>query len=187
MIGVKPKLKLFYFGREVIRSNWNSINRGPLTKAGNLVRMIARQSIRRRKRFINRGGRLVANVSPPGSPPFSHVQGRTPPFKMIYSLPIHFGTGVIVGMVGFNAADPVPGLHEHGLPAVRQVARYKRRRFTKAGKKIIYRGKVPMMTVHAKYPKRSFMQPALDKARSQLPPMWLNSFTKAKPPVIPGL
>lgn len=181
MIGVKFKPKIFYFGREVIRSNWNTMNKGPLTKSGNIVRRIARQSIRRRKRFISRGGRLIPNASPPGTPPFSHVAGRTPPFKMIYSLPIHLGTGVIVGMVGFNPSDPVPGLHEHGLPATRRIARYKRRRFDKQGRRIIYRRPPKLDVIRAHYPKRPFMGPALDKAKSQLPTLWLNSLHKASP------
>lgn len=167
MIVPKFKTKIFYFGREVIRSNWNTMNKGPLTKAGLLVRKIARNSIKRRKKkWLH---------SPPGRPPYSHVEARTPPFKMIYSVPIKFGTGVIVGMVGFRPNNPVPGMHEHGLGAVKKVFVHRWRRYTKSGKRIQYRRLPPTKSQFIKYPPRPFMQPALITAMPQLPPLWANS------------
>lgn len=184
MFNLQFRPKIFYFGREIIRYNWNSINRGPLTRAGNYVRMLARQSIRRQTT-------RPFKSSPKGRPPYSHVAARTPPFKMIYSVPINFGTGVIVGMVGFNAADPVPGLHEHGMSARRRIAVFKlrqtragqypkgRRQLNRFGQRIIYKQKPQEVSIMARYPKRPFMGPALDRAWPKLPPMWANSIRKS--------
>lgn len=171
-IAIRPRMQIHFFDRKIIRTRWPRINRDPLQKAGNLIMRIARGSIRRRKKKYGK-------PSSPGSPPYSRQPGRTPPFKMIFSVPFRLGTSVIVGMVGFtpNRGVMVPGLHEHGGTALRKVYSWGGQRRMKSGrygKKInVYK---PMMV---RYPKRPFMEPALMKARRLLPYLWLNSVSRA--------
>lgn len=163
---VTPKFTtMVFFDRSVIKTNWKKINQTPLTKAGLLVRRIARGSIRRGKK----GGK----PGRPGQPPKSRQAGSTPPFKMIYSVPSWFNTSVIVGMIGFGGSNPVPGLQEHGGTAMRWVSdkldggRDKRGRFTKHKRTRSRR--------NINYPERPFMVPALGKAVPRLPLLWSSS------------
>ena len=160
-------MALIYFDRTIIKRNWKRLNRGPLQRAGNLVRMDARQSIRRA------GPRTRPN--PAGMPPMSRKKGRTPPFKMIYSVPQHFYTSVVVGMVGFGGSNPVPGLQEHGGYARRGVFVKGRRRLKRGGLggiqyKRVIRG--------VRYPRRPFMVPALHRKLPVLPLLWRDSLSR---------
>lgn len=178
---LKPRVKFVFFDRSIIKRNWNKINQSPLTKSGLLVRRIARGSIRR-------GGKKK-NPSKPGTPPRSHKQGKTPPFKMIYSVPNTIGTSVIIGMVGFGIAPgatmPVPGLQEHGGTARRRLF-LKQTDFvhqnTKktSGKYAKKRTRYKAVKKVVRYPARPFMQPALQRARPSLPKMWEGSLSRVK-------
>lgn len=177
-LAIRPRYKLQYFDRSIIKRNWQRMNETPGKKAGLLVRRIARQSIRR-------GGKK-RKPSLPGRPPHSHKTGATPPFKMIFSLPSGLAQ-TIVGMVGFGTkgGEPVPGTHEHGL--VRQVIirdPTKRRKANKrqaaTARRMFLEGvlKPPERTFQLqprKYPERPFMVPALQKAAPKLPALWANS------------
>lgn len=154
-----------FFDRSIIKTNWKAINEQPLKKAGLMVRKVARQSIRRAKK----GGKS----GPAGSPPRSRLGGSTPPFKMIYSVPEGF-TRVVVGMVGFTTkGNPVPGLQEHGGTASRWVFEKQKRGRNKKGRYTKGRNKRVKKTV--RYPKRPFMEPALDKTKNKLPGLWSGS------------
>jgi hypothetical protein len=166
------------FDRNVIHTNWNRINRSPLQYAGVLVMREARQSIRRRK------NRELASI--PGTPPYSHVEGRIPPFKQIYSVPNWANSQVTVGMIGYGGTPAVPGLHEHGGTAIRSVrtrtylagrgsAHPRRRNGT--FRRQYYRDTYAMRMVT--YPRRPFMLPALMRIRHRLPMLWLNSLGRA--------
>jgi hypothetical protein len=157
MYAVQPRFKLVYFDRSIIRSRWSKFNKNPLEKAGNVVRKIARQSIKRRK--------LGGRSGPIGEPPRSRQPGATPPFKMIYSVPYQFGTTVIVGMVGFNS-EGMPGYHEHGGRAFRFV--FARNTYNRFG------GRVRRSV---RYPRRPFMMPALVKGKQRFPALWRNSLS----------
>lgn len=173
MFAVRPRFRLQYFDRSVIRRNWNRINESPLKRSGFLVRRIARGSIRR-------GGKRK-NPSRPGTPPRSHWPGATPPFKMIFSVPQRLDTSVIVGMVGFTkraAGEPVPGLHEHGGRARRRVFRKGSEQRDAKGR-FLRRKRFAEQAV-VRYEPRPFMQPALEKARPRLPKLWEGSLTKAR-------
>lgn len=156
------------FDRSVIRSNWDKMNRGPLSKAANLVRVSARRSIKRRKdRNLH---------SAPGTPPFSHVTGKTPPFKMIYHVRDSRGR-YLVGMVGFGNRNPAPGIQEHG-GAVHDTFYAPRRgatpRRSKTTGRFAKRRNVKFEGTF-RIPARPFMGPALRKTAPALPSFWKNS------------
>ena len=155
------------FDRKVIKTNWRKINRTPMTKAGMLVRKIARQSIRR--------GKLGGKPSAAGKPPKSRRPGKSAPFKMIFSVPKNMGTSALVGMVGFGGPDPIPELQEKGGSAVRSVFVNPKQRQKGRGAKKRGGGKRVLKTV--KYEKRPFMLPALMTARQKLPKLWANSIS----------
>lgn len=170
-ITIHPRLQFVYFDRSIIRSNWNAINRTPLQRSANLVRLIARRSIKRRK------SRLVH--SKPGSPPYSHYPGKTPPFKQIFNFPINFGSGQIIGMVGTGSSPAVPGLHEHGGRAARWIrnrGRGKQPRNIRG--QFAHFNQPRFLHRVVRYPKRPFMMPALAKVKSQIPKFWINSFNR---------
>lgn len=176
-IQTKVSFKIQYFDRSILRHKWGAYNKNPLEKAGNLVRKIARGSIRR---IGHRKGSPFLHkqdtYSKPGRPPYSRQPGSVPPFKMIYSVPNRLGTSVIVGMVGFSArSNPVPGLMEHGGLATRSVfqkmpgQQRRRGRQNRAFPQLVLVKK----TIH--YAPRPFMFPALMKARTRLPQLWKDS------------
>ena len=164
-IAVIPKFKLQFFDRSIIKRNWGRINRRPLSRAGLLVRKIARSSIKRRKK----GGKS----GPAGQPPRSRQTGTSPPFKLIFSVVDPSSRFATVGMVGFGGSPPVPALHEHGGTAKRILYREtsrKHRRGPKKGKPVFKR-----IEKRVRYPKRPFMFPALVKATPMFPQLWRNS------------
>lgn len=151
-----------FFDRNVIKRNWSKINESPLTRAGMLVRRIARQSIRHTGHFTPKGKRIKPSrrnkATGVHGPPKSRNAKK--PFKLIYSVPVPRQGAVIVGMIGmpnlWSTSAPVPAIHEHGLS-------------------VTIRGKGKRRTRRARYPKRAFMQPALVKAAARLPALWSNS------------
>lgn len=156
-----------FFDRSIIKTNWKAINENPLKKAGLLVRKVARQSIRRAKK----GGKS----GPAGSPPRSRLAGSTPPFKMIYSVPEGF-TRVVVGMVGFaSKGTPVPGLQEHGGTASRWVFEKKQDKGDRNRKGHFKKARNKRVKKSVRYPKRPFMEPALEKTQDKLPGLWSGS------------
>ena len=203
VVGIKPVFKMKFFDRSIITRNWTRINERPLAKAGALVRVIARGSIKRRighKRGKNQDvTRRVsfAKPSPVGSPPYSRRSGKLPPFKMIFNLPDKLGTSEIVGMVGFfgTKGPATPGLHEHGGMASRKVIRRTIMTRTDTRNRRVWKGfagwqsepRTETRVVRrnwsrhrqtVRYPKRPFMHPALIKARTKLPKFWRNSVRK---------
>lgn len=165
----QPRMRgMATFDRSIIRSNWSKIIRSPMQKSGMLVRTIARRSIRRRKNKDLH--------SAPGQPPFSHVTGKTPPFKMIFSVPSRSGSRVVIGMVGFGSSKPAPETQEYGrtvqgtfFPWSKTQRRSKKGRFLKRRRTKI--------TGTFRVPSRPFMRPALAKAvqSGQLPTFWRNA------------
>lgn len=178
----KPKVKDVFFDRKIIKRNWKVINESPLKKAGLVVRKVARQSIRRGKTIKTVLPKNKRKPSPAGRPPKSWKSGKTPPFKMIYSVPEKLGTSVVVGMIGFGKASgstmPVPGLMEHGGTARRRV-------FVKAGQRRTKKGRFgrifrkPVVR-SVRYPERAFMNPALKKVRTKLPHYWKGAFNPGR-------
>jgi len=188
MMTMKASFKLIFFDRSVIRSNWKKMNQSPLRKAGHKVRQFARGSIRRRSMVNKRSGKRKTmwdrKPSPAGTPPRSWTGGKTPPFKMIFNFPQKLGTSEIVGMVGFGGDQPpVPQIHEEGLSAVRMVREkytvFKHKNTKKtSGKYAAKKEKFRMKKKRVKYPRRPFMQPALETARGKFPELWRGALTK---------
>lgn len=166
--------RMTYFDRSIIRSNWSAINRTPLTLVGVKVMYAARNSIKTRA-----GKKSRYQASPKGTPPYSHMRGKTARFKQIFSKPNSRGTSVIVGMVGYNPADPVPGAHELGLRLTRSVIKSRKRKRDKRGR---YTGgyDIQRQRQMVKYPKRPFMVPALHKVKTQFPTLWKNAVNHAR-------
>lgn len=166
------------FDERVIYKNWNAMNRGPVAKAGNTVRKIAVRSIKLRADPYEH--------SAVGSPPHAHdIDYAVPRFKMIYSVPDHFGTRAVVGMEGLYGKyeQGAPHLQEYGGTAYRSftyMEKYRRRskvtgKYIKSGRRFKhYSGIVSL-------PPRPFMRPALRKAidRGYLPHFWANSLDRA--------
>ncbi len=162
---------LTFFNRDIIRTNWRAINQNPMTRAGLLVRRIARNSIRHTP---NR----QTPPNPPGGFPRSRAASR--PFKLIFSVPKITGTGVLVGMVGFNS-EGRPGWHEHGGSGrVLQPVWGWRMVRSRHGGFFRTRRLLAMRPVVAHYPARPFMYPALRRARPQIPGFWRNALTRVR-------
>lgn len=176
-VQVKIKFQIQYFDRNILRHKWPRWNKNPLEKAGNLVRKIARGSIRRigqRKGspFLHKQN----TYSKPGRPPYSRQPGAVPPFKMIYSVPQKLGTSVIIGMVGFNSkANPIPGLMEHGGTVTRNVWQKAPGQQRRRGNQIRAFPNLIMVKKTVHYAERPFMFPALRKAQRKLPRLWQDS------------
>lgn len=155
-----------YFDHRIIKTNWKKINKGPLQRAGNLVRIIARGSIKRRPHTNKKGARVPP--SQPGTPPLSRMQGKSPPFKQIYSVLTNQDSSAIIGMTylgeqrSSNLLNPVPGLHEHGGNKTVKVY-------------VGPSGHQHRQNVNVDYPKRPFMIPALMKVKHQFPLLWRNA------------
>ena len=167
---VSTRVKIVFFDRSIIKKNWKKMNRGPLQRAGSLIKRIARGSIKRRKP----GGR----PGPIGGPPRSRQPGKTPPFKQIFNDFLNLRqTAQVVGMVGYGSRNPAPGLQEHGgrarrtlfVPKTSGSGRLRRR---KDG--ILRKSRKPVSQT-VRIPKRPFMFPALLKGKSRMPQLWKNS------------
>jgi len=184
MLAIKPKVKINFFGRQVVRSNWKKLAKNPLSRFGMIVRGNARSEI---------GRPAKKKTTRPRTPPKA-PRSRAPgdPFKLIFSIPEL--SSVMIGMVGFSK-DQVPGLHEHGGTARRTVfeqggflhkhtkktsGKYAKRRskvdFKTRGGKVVAIPRKKKMTV--KIPKRQFMEPAWVRAKPKIPAIWRGSLNR---------
>lgn len=189
------------FDKSVIKTNWSAINKGPIKRAGLLVRRIMRNSIRkvksdeqRRKEFAEGKTKRFRRGKPskPGSPPRSRSERYGHPFKKIYSVPFRRNTAVIVGHVGFyRKPKTAMSLHEFGQTTqikehVYPSKKRRKRRMSSFQKKAIQKallaGKIPkrnsqakIQTRTVKMPKRPFARPALEKAKPMIAKFWKDS------------
>lgn len=157
------------FNRKVIKQNWKRMHKRPMTRAGLLVRQIARRSIKVRK-----GNK----PSPKGVPPRSRAASK--PYKLIFSVTNNFATRVIVGPVRFGKQSGVttPELHEFGKSATRTIITRKGVKQGRTTKGRFKKIQTVMVRARVKYPKRATMRPALKVARPKLPALWKNSFSR---------
>jgi hypothetical protein len=139
------RIKEMFFDRAKVQKAVTDAARKVLSRFGAFVRTTAKHSIRKRK-----------NVSPPGSPPSSHVGtlrrliffGYDPSKKSVVIGPTPLGSG----------SAEAPPLLEYGGRA---------RRKDRKGKSVM-----------ATYRPRAFMGPALEKEEPKLPAMWAGSVNK---------
>lgn len=199
LVTLKPKVQLATFDRGVIKTNWKKINQGPMTRAGNIVRSNARGSIRRGNPSTPKEKRKPGNKTPKSWQP-----GKTPPFKMIYSVPNSLSTfdvAQIVGMVGFGGTgEPPPALAEYGGSAMRKVVirkppnaglredkmggRDSKGRFKRSSIRLrdskgrfakARKAQWTRDTRTVRYRPRPYMNPALKRAKDKFPQLWKNS------------
>lgn len=149
--------KDFFFDRQAVISAVDKASRKVFARSGALVRAIARKSMRR--------VRPDAPPAPPGSPPRSR-KGLLKRF-MFYVFDPSSKT-VVVGpalLPRMRRRDlTIPQLHEHGgeTRAVIREIRWEKGR----------RRRVETRKRKLRFPRRPYMEPALAKARPQLPQFW---------------
>lgn len=181
------------FDRNILSKNngkmWKKINETPLKKIGLQIRRRAISSIPKAERAKKVS--TQQKPSKPGRPPKSRDR-RTlggHPMRKILSIPVLADTVVVVGSVGLDSRrNPAPGIHEHGETVTIKVptrkrgrARSKKQReaaakLFKAGR--IQRKKTELETRTAKYPKRPFMVPAMEKMIHKLPSYYRNTLIR---------
>jgi hypothetical protein len=142
---VTYKVKSMFFDRPAVAKAIGKANARALGKAGAFVRRRARSSLRRRK-----------SVSMPGHPPSVHSSDSVKTLKNILFAYEPTRTSVVVGPVKLGGGGyVVPAVHEFGGAAT--IARGSGRRRRK---------------VAARYPKRPYMKPALDKEAPKFATLW---------------
>lgn len=171
-------IKELFFDRPAIQKALRRANRTNLGKAAAFVRRVARNSLRKpgkrglknaiQKRDLR--GRFLTKrssyVSPAGSPPFRRTD---PGLQTIFYAFDPRAESAIVGPVLLNGTKRLssktgPELHEFGGTAVLKVPE----RATKQRPRRV-------RVVTARYPRRPFMGPALEKSANKFPDLWRNS------------
>ena len=144
--------KQFFFDRQIVIDAVGRAGAKNLSKAGSFIRRSARSSLRRRKK-----------TSPPGQPPSVHARDPVATLKNIWFVFDPGRTSVVVGPMKLNGSKlqgsdrpTVPALHELGGTATVVDRRRKRRR-------------------RAKYARRPFMGPAMERELPKFEGLWANS------------
>lgn len=162
------QIKGGFFDRKAVVDATDRGTRRVLSRFGAFVRQRARTSIRKRK----------DKISPPGSPPYSHVGLLR---KFIFFAYEDRSRSVVVGPVRLNGTESrgtAPRLLEYGgrvrgdgrtISVARGVGRDVKGRFVSQGRDTITLS--GMLT----YRPRPFMRPALDAELPKLPRMWKGS------------
>jgi hypothetical protein len=142
--------KQFFFDRQIVIDAVGRAGAKNLSKAGSFIQRSARSSLRRRKK-----------VSPPGEPPSVHTKDRVATLKNIWFVFEPRQRSVVVGPLKLNGSrlegsnrSTVPALHELGGFAVVTSRKQKRR---------------------AKYARRPFMGPAMERELPKFVGLWANS------------
>lgn len=189
-ITVTMKIVDLFFDRPAVVRRMDRATHRALSKAGSFVRTRARTSLRRRK-----------SVAAPGEAPHVH---STHPFATLKNILFGFDgrDSVVVGPVGFNTrrsrgtiqmSRMVPNIHEFGgqVTRVRRVPvkkaksqRAATRRQAEAYRALLKSGRVqPDRSFELKeevlnYPRRAFMQPALEAEQDKFPELWARSVSE---------
>lgn len=168
----------WFFDEPKVQAALGKARTKALKKAGAFVRRAARSSMRRR-----------AKASAPGAPPSAHAGKGLQSLKTILFALEPSRSTVVVGPVGFNQKNSgisVPRLHEYGGALQIQEFRYVAgvsegpwRRINARTKPKPQPGKkIELRTRTANYPKRPFMQPALDREAPKFPDIFKNALAK---------
>lgn len=129
-----------------------------LNRAGAMVRLTARRSIRKSK-----------GTSAPGEPPKSHGQHLLRS-KIFYALDPR-RNDVVIGPVKLNKPGTAPATLEHGGTATVMKYRHVRDKTTKVVRR------VPVEPKEVVIEPRPYMGPALVKVRPQLSRLWASTVT----------
>lgn len=141
MIGMSfQAAKQGFFDREKVKRSVDSATRKVLSKFGAFVRQRAKSSIRKRK-----------GTSPPGSPPYSHVDLLR---KFIFFAYDASRQSVVIGPVLLRSDSQAPRLLEYGGETTRRT---------------------PKRTRRLRYRPRPYMGPAFEQEKPQLPALWRDS------------
>ena len=168
----------WFFDRPKVQAALVKARTKALKKAGAYVRRAARSSMRRR-----------AKASAPGTPPSAHAGKGLHSLKTILFAYEPNRSTVVIGPVGFNQKNSgisVPRLHEYGGTLQIQEFRYITgddpgpwRRVNKRAKPKPQPGKkIELRTRTANYPKRPFMQPALQKESPKFADIFKDALAK---------
>lgn len=183
------RLKRSFFDREAVRAAVRPARRKYLNWSGALIRKIARNSMRSRKR---------GTASPRGTPPNAHSGGHGALLrKLLYYAYDQAARSVVVGPIAFNPGDSVPAAHEfgssrarrNGLRTIRRLGGFGEIDITNRRKPVVVHLKTQAMVDRANrlnetlygplrlpgLPPRPYMRPALAKAAPKLPRIWQNS------------
>jgi hypothetical protein len=209
MIVIRPSTKDFFFDRELVRKHMDAKTASALARGGGLIRRIAQNSMRSRKR-----------ASPAGSPPSRHVP-RGQGISRIYYVFDPVTKSVVIGPVLYTSqlnddGTTVPQVNEFGghvkvslkrtrvakdhtfrvgeRGPIRELSQTSSRskRFLRPVLKTqrqvdraqrLHNEYVAMRrrlaAQGAKYPPRPFMGPALEKATPKLPDLWQSAVQQA--------
>ncbi len=179
---VKMNLEAFkssFFDRAKVQRAVDKATRRNLSKGGSFIRQRAMTSMLYRK---------PDKISPAGSPPFAHREGRGALLRKLLFFGFDVATkSVVIGPAALGKAE-APNLEEFGGTAKRNrvVRQVSTRRISPAQKKAflqkvktgeIVRDKAPTKGVVVKYPARPFMGPALkgEIAKGTIASVWKNS------------
>lgn len=170
--GLSMKAKDFFFDRALVASLIAKANKGPLSRAGAMVRQSARQSMKYRP-YRTKKRRNKTKPSRPGQPPFHHIRDKQG-FnlrKIFFAYdPAHAST--VVGPVRSNrTVGSITGAAAHEYGKTKVIRQPTKRRYYKHSRSQV----VTMRRVTAKYPARPYMRPALAKNAPKFPALWRDS------------
>jgi hypothetical protein len=190
-MNVTFKIKESFFDRPKVIAALKKAKRKVLSKAGAFVRRRARSSLKKP------GKRKAGMASAPGRPPSNHTSGHS--LKTILFAFDTASSSMVVGPVQFNSLNPTvssvqttaPGLHERGELATIREYRYiplaansDSGKWFPAKKTGKYKPR-PGFSLEerrrrVKYPKRPFMQPALEAEAPKFPELFKNSIASVR-------
>ena len=152
MVAVGFDKKRFFFDRQIVIDAVGRASAQNLSKAGSFIRRAARSSLRRRRK-----------TSPAGEPPSVHTKDPVATLKNIWFVFDPAQQSVVVGPLKLDGSKlegsnrpTVPALHELGGTAVILDRRRKRKQ-------------------RAKYARRPFMGPAMERELPKFSGLWANS------------
>lgn len=184
-----------FFDRDVVIRRLDKAAHRVLFKFGGKVRDTARKSQKKkgtaRKAPTKQGSKAwqkwYAEVkdkpaSPPGTPPYAHSDNPNQTLRKILYGNDSGRDNVIIGpnLIGVLTSPTVPELHEYGGGKRITEVEVKPGVWRPTGAKQKANDNRRRRKRHVKYPKRAFMQPALEKNLPKLDDMWANALEKVR-------
>ncbi|GAB5404297.1 MAG: hypothetical protein Aurels2KO_25280 [Aureliella sp.] len=173
------KMKSLFFDRGRVLAALTKAERATMSRQGAFVRRRARTDILRRTkkhgrkvRVRDRRGRFEKSqetVSRPGQPPIVRSSDKSATLKnILFSFnpnthSVFIGPVKLNGKFAGNPSTTIPQLHEHGGTSTVQQWAYANSEVWNLGSPKLYEPGMKRRSVRARYAKRPFMGPALDK------------------------